>query len=91
MATDWFTTATSIAPVGLEWSLHRGVLSDGRIGWVLRQRDQAFQVLKVPEMPGASTLTKAIAPLAGQIAADTLVRETRAKARHLLADTWQSA
>jgi hypothetical protein len=90
MTTDWFATAISIEPTGLGWSLHRGVLADGRIGWVLRQRDQAFQVLDVPEMPGPSTLTKVIAPFAGQYAADTLVRETTTKARRLLADTWQS-
>jgi hypothetical protein len=88
---DWFKTAISITPIDLGWSLHRGVLANRQIGWVLRERNQAFHVLDVPEIPGPSALTNAISHFAGQYAADTLVGQAMAKVPYLLADSWKSA
>ena len=70
---DWFDNATTVAPLGLGWRLHRGFLATGRVGWVLQEREQAFHVLAVPETPTAAELIEQIVPKAGGYAADTLV------------------
>jgi len=82
---SWFDTATTIAPTGLGWRLHRGILANGRVGWVLQEGVQGFLVLDVPEKPTAAELVERIWPTAGQFAADTLVGQALATLPALIA------
>jgi hypothetical protein len=84
---DWFDAAATIAPVALGWRLHRGVLANGRVGWVLQEKEQAFHVLDVPETPSTTALIERIAAKAGPDVAETLVARAVVTMPDLIADT----